>query len=170
MTAFRDASLTCRPVQVSRVVLPRRIPFEERVMDEIRKLFDDWNTAIQTGDPDKVVALYAADAVLVPTLSNDVRTSPAEIRHYFVEFLAKKPRARLDESYVRLYGDVAVNSGIYSFFFGTSPTPTQARYSFVYRRTAPGWRVIEHHSSLLYKELHDRGENFDLLRTETYRR
>jgi uncharacterized protein (TIGR02246 family) len=140
-------------------------------VDEIRKLFDAWNAAIQTGDPDKVVALYAAKAVLVPTLSNDVRTTPEEIRQYFdVEFLPKKPRAQLDQSYPRLFGDVAINSGIYSFFFGGSTTPTQARYSFVYLRDKSGWLIIEHHSSLLYRELTDRNENFDKLRSENFKK
>lgn len=137
-------------------------------MNEILDLFAQWNAAIQTGDPDNVVALYAVDSVLVPTLSNDVRTSHQEIRDYFVEFLAKEPRSQLDESYVRLYGDVAVNSGIYSFFFGASPTPTQARYSFVYRRQEAGWLIIEHHSSLLYRELTDRNEHFDKLRSTSF--
>jgi len=137
--------------------------------DPILREFDVWNAAIQTGDPDKVVGLYATNAVLVPTLSNDVRTSHDEIRHYFVEFLGKDPRAQLDESHVRLYGDVAINSGIYSFFFGGSGVPTQARYSFVYLRSGNGWLIIEHHSSLLYKELLARGENFEKLRTESYK-
>lgn len=139
-------------------------------MDEILKLFDAWNAAIQTGDPDKVVSLYATDAVLVPTLSNDVRTSHREIRDYFVEFLIKSPKARLDESYVRRYDDVAINSGIYSFFFGDSPTPTQARYSYAYRLEKSEWLIIEHHSSLLYKELTDRNENFEKLRTGIFKK
>lgn len=139
-------------------------------MSEVLKLFNDWNSAIQTGDPDLVVSLYANNAVLVPTLSNDVRTSHAEIRDYFVEFLAKKPLAKLDESYVRMYGDVALNSGIYSFYFGGSNVATQARYSYVYHRSGSGWLIIEHHSSLLYKELQDRSENFDKLRTGNFKR
>jgi len=136
-------------------------------MDEIIRLFNTWNTAIQSGDPGKVVSLYATDAVLVPTLSNDVRTNHEEIHQYFVGFLRKEPRARLDESYIRFYGDVAINSGIYSFFFGSSPIPTGARYSYVYRRTSSGWLIIEHHSSLLYKEVLDKGDNFDKLYSES---
>ena len=34
---------------------------------EIIVLFDEWNGALQTGDPKKVAALYAADAILLPT-------------------------------------------------------------------------------------------------------
>jgi len=48
--------------------------------DEIGALFDQWNEALQTRDPDKVTSLYADDAVLLPTLSNSVRHNHTEIR------------------------------------------------------------------------------------------
>ena len=121
-------------------------------LSEIAKLFDEWNTAIQTGDPDRVVALYSFNGILIPTLSNDVRSTHAEIRAYFVDFLKKKPRAVLNESYVRAYEDAGLNSGIYSFYFGSDTTPTQARYSYVYEWHGDRWLIVEHHSSLLYKE------------------
>lgn len=41
--------------------------------DDIIQLFSNWNDAIQTGDPDKVTAMYADNAVLLPTVSNQVR-------------------------------------------------------------------------------------------------
>ena len=34
---------------------------------EVRELFDEWNAALATGDPAQVDALYADDAVLLPT-------------------------------------------------------------------------------------------------------
>lgn len=40
----------------------------------IASLFDDWNQALATKDPEKVASLYAHDAVLLPTVSNEVRT------------------------------------------------------------------------------------------------
>ena len=121
-------------------------------LSEIAKLFDDWNAAIQTGDPDHVVSLYSFNGILIPTLSNDVRSSHAEIKAYFVDFLKKKPRAVLNESYIRAYGDAGINSGIYSFFFGSEANPTQARYTYVYEWHSDRWLIVEHHSSLLYKE------------------
>jgi hypothetical protein len=36
---------------------------------EIAALFDEWNAALATGDPEKVADLYSPDAVLLPTLS-----------------------------------------------------------------------------------------------------
>ena len=39
--------------------------------------FDRWNSALQTGDPETVASLYADDGVLLPTVSNQVRTNHA---------------------------------------------------------------------------------------------
>lgn len=114
--------------------------------DEIRSLFQDWNAALQTGDPARVTALYAPDAILLPTVSNKVRHDHAEISEYFEHFLARKPSGVIDESNVRDLGDIAIDSGVYTFSFGDAST-VQARYTYVYRRLADGWRIIEHHSS-----------------------
>ena len=40
---------------------------------------------------------YAPTAVLLPTVSNKVRTTPEEIVDYFVNFLQLKPRGAIDE-------------------------------------------------------------------------
>ena len=52
-------------------------------------LSDRWNDSLRTLDPDKVVANCASDGVLRATVSNKPRTNPAEIRDYFVKFLAR---------------------------------------------------------------------------------
>lgn len=41
----------------------------------IASLFDDWNAALATKDPQQVANLYAHDAVLLPTVSNEVGAS-----------------------------------------------------------------------------------------------
>ena len=61
----------------------------------IAKQFDIWNAALQTRDADKVAALYCQPGgVLLPTVSNQVRTNRSEIADYFVHFLELKPMAR----------------------------------------------------------------------------
>ena len=45
---------------------------------EIASLFDRWNQSLQTGDPHKVVANYAERSILLPTVSNKPRLTPAE--------------------------------------------------------------------------------------------
>src|SRR5271157_3807858 len=54
---------------------------------EIASLFDRWNSSLQTGDPHKVVANYAAKSVLLPTVSNKPRLTPEDKEDYFHHFL-----------------------------------------------------------------------------------
>jgi len=114
--------------------------------DVIAAQFDEWNEALQTGDPKNVVALYDPQGILLPTVSNKVRTNPAEIEDYFVHFLAKKPVGKIDESHIRTYGEIAMHAGIYTFTF-EGGAEVQARFSFVYRWNGVRWLIVEHHSS-----------------------
>ncbi|MEM7339948.1 MAG: SgcJ/EcaC family oxidoreductase [Actinomycetota bacterium] len=117
--------------------------------DDITGLFETWNAALATGDPDQVTQLYATDAVLLPTVSNQVRHTHAEIRDYFVTFLAKSPNGVINEANTRsLTDDLVSNSGVYTFTFGDG-SATTARFSYLYRREADGWKIIEHHSSAM---------------------
>jgi len=36
-------------------------------VNEITALFDEWNNALQTGDPKQVAALYENNGILLPT-------------------------------------------------------------------------------------------------------
>ena len=118
---------------------------------EISDQFEKWNNALLTEDPDKVVACYAEDAILLPTVSAKVRHNHDEIRDYFVHFLAKKPEGRIDEQNIRIFVDIAINSGRYTFAVTEDGqrADVAARFTFVYRKDADGWQIIEHHSSIL---------------------
>ena len=115
---------------------------------DISSLFEVWNNALQTGAPQKVAELYETNAILLPTVSNKVRHNHEEIADYFVNFLAKGPVGKIDESNVRTFGDVAINSGVYTFTFKDGSS-VQARFSYVYRWNGQDWRIIEHHSSAM---------------------
>lgn len=117
--------------------------------DDVLGLFDTWNAALATLDPDQVTALYAEDAVLLPTVSNQVRHNPAEIRDYFVGFLQKSPQGVIDESNIQLLSEThATNSGVYTFTFGDDSTVT-ARFSYLYVASDTGWKILQHHSSAM---------------------
>ena len=115
---------------------------------EILELFELWNNAIQSNEPRNVVTLYDESAILLPTISNKVRHNHYEIMDYFVNFLAKNPVGKINKSNVRIFDDIAINSGIYTFNFKDG-TSAQARFTFVYRIINKQWKIIEHHSSLL---------------------
>jgi uncharacterized protein (TIGR02246 family) len=94
---------------------------------------------------------YAQDGILLPTVSNRVRTSTEEIEEYFSNFLTLQPFGKIDDSNVRLLAeDTAINSGVYTFDLvkDGKPTKVQARFSFTYKRLDDGqWYIVDHHSS-----------------------
>ena len=113
---------------------------------DILALFDEWNSALQTKDPKNVATLYETNGILLPTVSNKVRYNPEEVADYFVNFCAKGPKGKIDEANVRIFGDLAINSGIYTFTFEDGSSMT-ARFTFVYRWNGQRWMIVEHHSS-----------------------
>ena len=120
----------------------------DQIENQITSLFNKWNNSLLTKDPKEVIKLYTKDAILLPTLSNQVRHNHEEIEDYFVQFLSKSPRGKIDESNIRINDNIAINSGIYTFSFSDTST-AQARFTFVYKLVNNEWLIIEHHSSLL---------------------
>ena len=116
---------------------------------DVLGLFDQWNTALSTLNPDTVTELYADDAVLLPTVSNQVRHNHEEIRDYFVGFLQKSPQGVVDEFNVNILSDThATNSGVYTFTFGDG-SKVSARFSYLYVASDDGWNILQHHSSAM---------------------
>ena len=84
---------------------------------EIASLFDRWNQSLQTGDPHKVVANYAERSILLPTVSNKPRLTPAEKEDYFHHFLEDRPSGKIDLRLVEIGCNSAVDAGLYTFTF-----------------------------------------------------
>jgi uncharacterized protein (TIGR02246 family) len=113
-----------------------------------------WIDAMGSHDSERVVALYAPDAVLWGTTSPTIRDNPAAVRSYF-DFLRTAPafyKGVLGEQRIRVYGDTAVNSGTYTFVgpardAAGNPISRPARFSFVYRKRDGRWLIVDHHSS-----------------------
>ncbi|AZF58320.1 SgcJ/EcaC family oxidoreductase [Pseudomonas sp. R11-23-07] len=120
---------------------------------EIAGLFDRWNSALQTGNVKSVVDLYAPGAVLQPTVSNQVRTTPEQITDYFDHFLMLKPVGQINYREIRQLGsNVAMDSGVYTFTLTESDgkvRQVQARYTFVYEQVGEQWKILNHHSSAM---------------------
>ena len=116
----------------------------------ISEYTQNWITAVQTYNPKDVLKLYDKNAVLLPTLSNQVCNTHEKIENYFKQFLAKEPQCNILESYSRLYTNhtIAIHSGIYSFMF-KDKSQKEARFTFVYEIKDNHALIIEHHSSLM---------------------
>ncbi|MFJ9691685.1 SgcJ/EcaC family oxidoreductase [Kitasatospora sp. NPDC101183] len=124
---------------------------------EIAALFDQWNTALQSGDAEEVADRYAPDAVLLPTASPVIRTDRAGIVDYFEHFQQKKPRGEKIRSVINvLDANSAVDAGLYRFHLTDPKTgvtkAVEARYSYEYEKRGGKWLIINHHSSVLPAE------------------
>ena len=112
-----------------------------------------WAQALGEDDPDKVLPLYADDAVLWGTLSPTVRADRAALRDYFVTAFKVLPALKVTfgDQLIRVYGATAVNTGYYTFTYvqngETKSLP--ARYSFTYVKSGDRWLIVDHHSSAM---------------------
>jgi uncharacterized protein (TIGR02246 family) len=104
-------------------------------------------------EPEKVLPLYADDAVLWGTLSPALRADRAALRDYFVTAFKVLPGLKVSfgEQRIRVYGGTAVNTGYYTFSYtkdGEAKT-LPARYSFTYVKRGEQWLIVDHHSSAM---------------------
>ncbi len=111
----------------------------------------EWIATFNTRDAVRISALYAPDAILWGTVSKTIRMKPEEILEYFKESSLKRPNLRMElgEYHVRLYGDIAINSGYYA---SHNPIDGQdvvvpMRFTFTYRHEGDRWIIVNHHSS-----------------------
>jgi uncharacterized protein (TIGR02246 family) len=110
-----------------------------------------WIDAMSSHDPERVVALYDPEAVLWGTRSPTLRDNPATVRDYFNILKTVPPsyKAVMGEQRIRIYGDIAINTGTYTFseVRDGKPISRPARFSFVYRNRDGRWLIVDHHSS-----------------------
>ncbi|EIK95897.1 calcium/calmodulin dependent protein kinase II association-domain-containing protein [Pseudomonas sp. M47T1] len=116
---------------------------------DVANLFEQWNGALQTRDPAQVAAIYQPDAVLLPTLSNQVRLTTAEREDYFAHFLANQPSGRIVSRTIHSRCDSAVDAGLYEFTFAATGETVRARYSYTWNWDGERWLIGSHHSSVM---------------------
>ncbi|MEN8215300.1 MAG: DUF4440 domain-containing protein [Pseudomonadota bacterium] len=111
---------------------------------------DEWIDAVTRTEPETVAELYAEDAALWGTISPYLCTTTYEVRDYFEHFMVlDKLDAHYHHPQVRIYGDIAINTGYYTFFYERDGKilSIPARYTFVYKREGDKWLIVDHHSS-----------------------
>lgn len=111
-----------------------------------------WVVALNSREPARITALYDTEAVFWGTTSKTIRVTPAAVAEYF-KTAPQRPTVRctLGEQHIRVYGDIAINSGDYSFsetINGKTETRL-ARFTFVFRKRGGKWMIVDHHSSRL---------------------
>jgi len=121
--------------------------------DDVAAATMKWADTLAQDDPDKILPLYATDAVLWGTLSPTVRSGRAAMRDYFVTAFKVLPGLKVNfgDQVIRVYGSTAINTGYYTFSYvkdGETKT-LPARYSFTYVLDGENWMIVDHHSSAM---------------------
>ena len=118
--------------------------------DEVAAATAAWRAAYDSRDPARITAMYDPDAALWGTTSKTVAPNPAAIAEYFKD-AGKRPNARVTfgEQHIRVYGDVGINTGYYTFsdVRDGKEISVPARFTMVFRNRDGKWLIVDHHSS-----------------------
>lgn len=127
------------------------VPAPGQAPAEVSAVMHKWIDGMSRHDMDAVVALYDRDAVLWGTRSPVLRDKPELVRDYFQLLRTVPPsyKATLGEQRIRVYGDIAIDTGTYTFseVRDGKEIVRPARFSMVYRYRDGQWRIVDHHSS-----------------------
>lgn len=111
-----------------------------------------WAATVATRDVEAILALYAPNAILVPTLSNEVRDCQDSRREYFRNFLANEGLVcdiQIFKKRVSHKLSTVVVGGLYVFHYreGDSAVSVPARFLFTFEQIDGRWLITGHHSS-----------------------
>lgn len=123
---------------------------ESSTKDDVAKATAAWAEALNSRDPKRITATYDPEAVFWGTTAKKISVTPAEIAEYF-STSPQRPNTRvtIGEQHIRIYGDIAINSGYYNFsdLRDGKPVVNPSRFTFVFKRRGDKWMIIDHHSS-----------------------
>ena len=111
-----------------------------------------WVSSFSEDTSKNICSLYDEQASLWATLSPIKRDSASLIKDYFNQIFKYSNRyVEITDSNIRLFGDVAICNGQYTFSWFNEDVKviTAARFSFVYINKEGSWLIIEHHSSFI---------------------
>jgi hypothetical protein len=127
---------------------------EQTCLEAAREALFRWAEVITSQSIDDVLSLYASDAILVPTLSDEIREREEERRHYFEIFLSNGVQCcdiLIQKKRVSQKLGTVVIGGLYTFEFlldGVKST-VPARFLFTFEEIDGRWLITGHHSSRL---------------------
>ncbi len=120
------------------------------VKEEVATATAVWVAALNSREPVRITVLYDAEAVFWGTTSKTIRATPAAVAEYF-QTAPQRPTVRctLGEQHIRIYGEMAINSGYYTFseVVDGKTEVRPARFTFVFRKRDGKWMIVDHHSS-----------------------
>lgn len=120
--------------------------------DDIAALTNEWVAAFSEHNVDRILALYSKDALLWGTNATSLRTTPAEIKAFYQSaFHIPNITVKLENETIRVFGNVAIAAGNYTFTGGSGDRPQSrpSRYSFTFVKEGERWLIVDHNSSPL---------------------
>jgi uncharacterized protein (TIGR02246 family) len=109
-----------------------------------------WVDAFNSRDTARITALYDPEAVLTDAREPKPRTGTVAIADYY-KSASQHPtqRVALGERSIRVFGDTAIDSGVYNLFEmrDGNATVTPARYTMVYRQRGGRWLIVDHQAA-----------------------
>ncbi|MFG6177944.1 nuclear transport factor 2 family protein [Halomonas sp. THAF12] len=133
-------------------------PLNERdaefCLNAATRTLERWAIAVSRGEKETLLSLYAEDAILVPTVANDVRDNRLARQAYFDDFLAKEALTcelgEFSRRVSRKLGTVVIG-GHYTFghLLNGEMITIPARFLFTFEEIVGEWKITGHHSSQL---------------------
>lgn len=109
-----------------------------------------WETAVESGSIDKIMSLYDKEAIMFSVFAVKPLETPKALRDYYKKVVANPDiNVNVTESHPRQFGNVAINSGLYTLSYtqdGETVT-IPSRFSFTYLLKDGKWMIMDHHSS-----------------------
>ena len=93
-----------------------------------------------------------SDLSFLPTVSHKHISKLGCTEEYFENFVMKDPFGTITDDSVQVYenGNAYLHSGLYTFDLGEGGArePTEARFSYMWRKENGAWKITHHHSSV----------------------
>jgi hypothetical protein len=109
-----------------------------------------WKAAVETGSVDKVMAMYDKEAIMFSVFAIKPLETPKELRGYYKKVVENPDiSVKITESHPRQYGDIAINSGLYTLSYTQDGETVSipSRFTFAYILKGGKWMIVDHHSS-----------------------
>ncbi len=123
-------------------------------IEAIERLVAEWSRAVESKDPEKIVANYGPDTVLFDAIPPGRAVGAREIGRIWAEcmpYFPEKFRSEHKDLTIHVDGDVAVVHGLHHFVPEPPDHPAGAtwmRITVAFRRVAGAWRVVHEHVSI----------------------
>ena len=118
--------------------------------EEVAAAANEWSDAFSAHDLDRIMKLYSKDALLWGTNAVKLRTTTAEIEAFYKSaFGMPGLTVSFDNQTVRVFGNVAVAAGNYTFSAGDDAVKQDrpSRYSFTFIKEGERWLIIDQNSA-----------------------